>query len=268
MDLIINSRCSSIEEAQQQLPSQGSWQLNLLACLGYDVENPPLATLLSQHHDLHGDWVVVSPVFWEASHNNAMITASGEQLSASEEDLTACFHQYADFLHAAGMALYYHDQYTWLLSAPNKARLQAKPVLQMIHRPLINELSLLDETLFWQKLLTESQMFFASKQHHSINGVWFWGTGILANKKNRSICTTEDYLSVCQCCSTSVSLYGPEIMLQDFDTVLIKDRSVLTAEHQQKLKKIPVNYYWNDSGYSLAPRSLISRLWRKFAHDH
>jgi hypothetical protein len=269
MDLIINSNCLLKTETQLPVATQGSWLLNLLAYAGYDPENPPMAALLSQYHELHGNWVVVSPIYWEAFHNNAMITAMGEQLAASEDELSTYFHQYAEFLRAEGMALYYHDPYTWLISAPNKACLQAKPVQQMIDRPLINELSQIDATLFWQKLLTESQMFFASQPVQSkVNGVWFWGAGTLGDKKSISICTTEDYCSISQCCSTSVSLYNEQCILQEFDLLLIKELSVLSPAHQQQLKKIPATWRWNDNGYTYCPSNWLSRLWRTLTYAH
>ena len=54
--------------------------------------------------------------------------------------------------------------------------LNAKPVHHLLNKSLMPELAQLDKTMYWQKFITESQMFFASNPNQSlVNGLWIWG---------------------------------------------------------------------------------------------
>lgn len=84
MDVVINSECIQLPKHSVALETQGCALLNYLTCLGYTHNQMPLAALLAQSRALDGDWVVLSPVFWQASHNNAVIVATGDSLELSE----------------------------------------------------------------------------------------------------------------------------------------------------------------------------------------
>ena len=162
MDVLINTSCDFIPEGAKVFASQGNPLLNLLACLNHSPEYPPLADLLKRHYKLEGDWFILSPIHWHASHNNAAISAFGSALELNEVELKNHFHSLAEHFGADGMTLYYHEPHTWLLSAPNKSGLTAKAVHHVLNKPIMPELAQMDSTFYWQKILTESQMFFAS----------------------------------------------------------------------------------------------------------
>ena len=269
MDVIINQDSQNTPEEVKPLASHGSALLNLLACLNYDPSNPPLGELLKRYHQLEGEWLVLNPAHWQASHNNVAIVAFGEDLELEEAELKILFHSFSDFLREAGMGLYYHDAYTWLISTTHKSLLKTKPIHQMLNKPLFYELAQMDETMYWQKFFTESQMFFSSKHNQSVvNGVWFWGGGHLAKEKQINITADQEWFRTAQLCSTTVSLYEPTCSLNDCDLLLLRDISVLNNTQQEQLKNREVSWYWNNCAYAYSPASWFTRLWRTLVHAH
>lgn len=269
MDIIINAECNAIPEDTKALVSQESPLLNLLTCLGYDSINPPLAELLSRHYQLEGDWLVLNPVHWQASHNNAVIAAYGIHLELDEQQLKEQFHRFSTHLMSTGMALYYHDPYTWLLSTNHRSLLNAKPTHLIINKPLMFELAQIDETMHWPKFLTESQMFFASlSDSQLINGIWLWGNAPLGEKKNLKICADKTFFSIAQLCSTEVSLYTHSLSLKEFDLLLIDDLSVLSELHHEHLAHSAARWYWNNACYEHTCFPWFTRLWRRLTHAH
>lgn len=269
MDIIVNAFTDFIPQGTKELASQGGPLLNLLGCLGYDNHNPPLADLLSQHYRLEGEWLILNPVRWHASHNNVVITTLGMDAGIDEQQLKADFHNFSEYLMSAGMALYYHEPETWLLSTNHRSLLKAKPLHHILNKPLMLELVQLDDTMHWQKLLTESQMFFASLNKPSLmNGVWVWGGGTLGDKKSIKICADNKFFSLAQLCSTEVDLYNPNHSLREYELLLLTDLSVLSKTHQQQLEKMATRWYWNNAGYEYSHLPWFTRLWRKLVHAH
>ncbi len=269
MDIIINAECASLpSQKTTSLVSQGSVLLNLLSCFGYESTNPPLAALLAQYYQLEGDWLILNPVQWQATHNNAAIVAYGKELEISESELKTLFQNFSEFLKSIGLVLYYHDQYTWLLSTSHHAFLKTKPVQQMLGKPLSPELASMDETMYWQKFLTESQMFFSSYHPHSVvNGIWLWGNGVLS-KKNKKIVADEHLLKFAQLCCISASLYESTSSLKECDLLLLSDISVLNKTHQEQLKQREICWYWNNNAYTHSPVSWFTQWWRALFHAH
>lgn len=269
MDVIIDAECSGTPVDAELLSSHGSFTLNLLAQLNYDSLNPPVADLLAVAHHLDGDWLVVTPIHWEASHNDAMIVAAGQYLNLEEIEARSGFDILSSFLAPEGMTLYYCDKETWLLSNPAKAEIHAKPFFQIINHSLMPELSQLDSTMYWQKFFTECQMLFASQSKTSvINGVWVWGGAKLGSKKALSICADADFLPLAQACSKSVTLYTPDVELKQFQIVLLKNKDNLSPKHQAELNQISARWYWNNSAYKTRSFNWFTRIWRSLFHAH
>lgn len=267
MNIIIDACVGSIPEKTKELVAQGTALLNLLACLGYDKTNPPLADLFSRYYQLEGQWLIASPVQWNASHNNVVITCLDNSASGYEQQLKAHFHQFSEHLISEGMALYYHEPHTWLVSSNHRSLLHAKPLYSVLNKPLMLELLGLDETMHWQKFLTESQMFFNAANPSSLmNGVWVWGGGLLGEKKKAKVCTDSSFFALAQLCATKVTLYDYALSITDFDFILLRDWSSLSEQHQQQLEKIATRWYWNNAGYEHVPLSWPIRLWRKLLH--
>ena len=109
MRIIINSNCPSMPQHCKPLVSHNNALLQLLACFDYDINTPPLADLLRTTHHLEGEWLILSPMHWEATHNDAMITAIGEELNLTDEQSNHWFNLYANFLAEESLLLKYHD---------------------------------------------------------------------------------------------------------------------------------------------------------------
>ncbi len=267
MDVIINSECQVVPEQNNEIPTAGNALLYLLNCLGYDPHDPPLADLLRKFHHLEGDWLLLSPVNWQATHNDAFIAAVGKELQWSEAEAKSWFEIFEDYFATEGMSLYYHEAENWLLHDPLQRPLKAKPVYQLLGKSLMPELAQLDQDLFWQKFFTETQMLLASRPHHSlVNGMWPWGNAKLDAKKSKAICVDDYFLPVAQQCSANVTLYNPKVKLKEYSILLFNEFSTLSQEHQEELKKLPVQWYWNNTMYSSNNNKWYKRLWRKLFH--
>jgi len=269
MHVVINSDCSKIPAEAKLLSSEGTLILNFFVSLGYDPCDPPLADLLRLYHQLEGDWLVLSPVHWQATHNDAMIVATGKDLHLQEREAKAWFNLFSDYLAAEDMPLYYHNAELWLICNKKKHSLNAKPAHQLLHQSLMPELSQLHPALYWQKFITESQMFFASLPNHSsLNGVWIWGGAKLDNKNKTSVCVDEDNAAIARICSANVTLYNPSVTLKSYQVLLISDLSVLSEQHQEELKNIPAHWYWNNAAYTSSKSNWLTCLWRNLIHAH
>jgi hypothetical protein len=269
MDVIINSVCNSAPVDSKPLVTQGKALLNLLVSLGYDALNPPLADLLKSSLNLKGNWLVVSPVHWQATHNDAMIVATGEELHQDETQAKYWFQLYADFLAEENIKLYYYDSETWLLCADIAPAIKAKPVYQIINHSLMPELAQLDSTMYWQKVFTECQMFFANQPNNpSINGVWIWGGAPLEEKKSIAVCADEHFFPLAQMCSAQVTLYHPSVSLKQFQVLLLNNTDILSEQHKEQLNKMPAFWYWNNSTYTRNNYNWFTRLWRSLTYAH
>lgn len=267
MDVIINIEDSCDDRGDKLLKSQGSAELNLLVCTGYDPVNPPIGDLLKSCHHLEGNWVVLTPIHWQASHNDAVIVTFGKNLQVTEEEAKYWFDLYCAYLADDNMILYFHDAFTWLLQVDDKPSLNAKPVYQMLNKSLMPELSQLDTTMYWQKFFTESQMFFASHPQKSlINGVWAWGSAKLTAKKTIPICTDKQFLDIAQVCSSSVFVYNPSLNLSEFQIILLNRMDSLSESHQVEIKKISAHWYWNNCASIHTKYNWFTRLWRSLTH--
>lgn len=269
MDVVINSDCVAIPENSTPLITQENVFLNFLVCLGYDPSNPPAADLLRRVNKLEGDWVILSPIRWQASHNDAFIVATGKELELNDTQSQAAFELFSDFLAVDGMTAFYHNAHLWLLHVKNRPVIKSKPVHQLLNQSLMPELAGLDPSLYWQKFITESQMFFASLSNDPlINGVWLWSSSPLYEPNTQSICTDEHFIDTAKICSTQVTLYNPSVSLKEFDILLVDDLEILSEPHKKQLNTIPANWYWNNSAYTVSNSNCFTRFWRTLFHAH
>lgn len=269
MDVVINSDYASIPEQSRQLVSQGNAILNFLVSLGYDPIDPPIADVLRRENNLEGKWLILSPIQWHATHNDAMIVATDKELQLSETESRNYFQLYSHYLAVENKTIHYHNAEIWLLRTDNTPSLKAKPPHQILNHSLMPELAQLDSTMYWQKFFTESQMFFASLENKSaLNGVWLWGGAELAAKKSISVCADEHFISIAQSCSSNVTLYNPSLSLKQFQVLLFDNTNNLSKSHQEQLRTMPARWYWNNSAYSQSDTNWFIRLWRSLTHAH
>ncbi|KTD21117.1 hypothetical protein [Legionella londiniensis] len=271
MDVIVNDRLESLPEGSIQVPGYGDFYYHLLSCLGYSSNHFPLADLLRRCHGLEGDWYIASLIHWQATHNDAMITASPDDLKLSELEARLWFAALKEFIAAENMELFYSNPHLWLIQCKQPRTIQAKPLYDVLNQSMMTHIRNLDSTLHWQRFITECQMFLGSHSLNDnrpdlpINGLWVWGGGALAKPGTRPIISGDSgYSYLASFLSTKVIPYEPRRSYPDnavllFATLAVKD----LANLQNQLKHYTVNWHWNNLSYTTKPRKWWSRLWSK-----
>ena len=278
MDIVINGTCKipslceekGAERRVKTLVSHGNYYVNLLACLGYSPDSPPVADLLCKLHGLDGAWLIVSPLHWQATHNDAMIVACDETLQLSDDESRQWFKVLADYLAQDHIKLHYHDAYTWLIQSDERSSLTSKPVSALLQHSQTPHLKALGSNLFWQRFITEAQMLFSShflnhsrKNQYPINGVWVWGEGKLHSTTTRPIvCGEALAYDLASILSTQVSLYEPGQSFAKETLFLLSEISDQTDFDSIGEIKRKVCWYWNDIAYVSKPKHWLKRFWR------
>ena len=272
MDIVINANHPTIEQHLTSISHYGNFYHNLFASLAVP-DYPPVADLLrTQHHLASGMWLIVSPVYWQATHNDAMIIACGNDLTLPEKESRLWFEALREFLAQENIQLYYHDAFTWLLQCDGQPTIKAKPVSTLKHQSLMVELQQLDRTLFWQRLITEIQMFFSShalnkvRLDHPINGVWIWGGGELPSHSAAPLVSFDrKTMALASLLSTQVLLYHPTLRIPRQAVLLVDEVSDQELiQLQERFKQTSVRWYWNNMAYLTKPTHWVSRLLEKF----
>ncbi|KTD23453.1 Uncharacterized protein conserved in bacteria [Legionella lansingensis] len=270
MQIVVNGETQA-PAGSKQLASHGGYYPNALTCLGCEATNPPLADVLRLFHQLDGQWLIASPVHWEATHNDAMIVAADADLHLDKEESHLWFARVAEFLKASDIECFYHDACTWLLKLDGKPGITSKSVYSILHQSIMPTLNALDKTLFWQRLLTELQMYLSScplnmerENKPTINGLWLWGEGEFYPKTQQTILTDDEvFLNLAGELGQFERISSFSILEKD-NLILIKyPNHIDLSALQQTVQKNKVNWYWNNLGYSQQPRRWWSRLWRK-----
>lgn len=166
MDVVINDVREVVPAKSKPLISQRDYYLNLLTCLGYPPQNPPLGHFLSLYHQLEGRWLIASPIHWQATHNDALILATGKELELTSTQARLWFDALAQFFKEENINMIYHDDCMWLISIDNKPEIFSQSVYSMLHQSLMPAFAKMDKTFFWQRLITEIQMYMGS---HPLN---------------------------------------------------------------------------------------------------
>ena len=241
------------------LNSQHDFYLNGLIGLGQDPVYTPLADLLRRQHQLDdGDWMLISPMHWEVTHNDAMIVGFADDLGLNDRLARIWFAEMSQFLSQDGFTLVYHDTHHWLMKAPpsNKIpQLKSPNLCQMNHQSLMPVLEALDPTLYWQRLFTELQMFLsthplnASKQQHlSINGMWCWGSGLVNIETTRPVMTDDPLFQLLLSETITINF---DVKQWDPDTLILLGywQDEYQVSLAQSTRKQTVNWFWNDVAY-------------------
>jgi hypothetical protein len=267
MIVIINQECEQAPKDSAELPVAGTALLNMLLALGYPINNPPLGSLLAKYHNLQGNWAIVSPVHWRASHNDAVLLAEGSSLELTKAESKNSFALIQKHLALDGMDMFYYSADIWLLNCDNKPELLAKPVHQILNKSLMPELAELDKTMYWQRFITETQMLFATLPNNSVlNGVWVWGNAKLDLAKTPVLYANESFINLALLADANSKIYSPDSLLKECKIIMLSDINELSTAHQLELKNSPVNWYWTNCAYSQLPINWITRLWRTLFH--
>src|SRR3990167_8472896 len=214
MDVVMNASQDNFPAGATTLNTQGDFWLNVLVQLGQDPMYTPLADFVRLYHHLdEGQWLLTSPIHWQVTHHDAMMTAFGDELHLDESVAHVWFAEISQFLAQDGLTLIDHSPYYWLLNAVGKAPLTSPNLPVIKHQSLMPILAELDSTMYWQRLLTELQMYLATHPLNTardrvipINGVWFWGGGHLRHSEASLRPIFTDDLGIQSCFSQALPL--------------------------------------------------------------
>ncbi|KTC96624.1 hypothetical protein [Legionella erythra] len=268
MDVIINSACDDIPARSIPLVTQGHYLTNTLAALGYDPVNPPLADLLRRYHKLEGDWLIATPIHWQATHNDAMIIAAGDELALNEPLAKIWFAEVSQLLKEDGFELVYHSPDLWLVNTGGKGAGQFPAIHSMLHQSMMPVLQNMGESMFWQKLMTELQMFMSTHPLNSaknrsmpVNGLWFWGGGELHTDHHRPLLSNDDLLltvfPACRVLHEATFPADSVIVIGDGHPDAVTKLLKITAKTKR------TQWYWNNAAYQCKRLPWWSRLWKK-----
>ncbi len=261
MNIVVNALCSKNEII-------GNFYQNILACTGESVPCPPVADLLRRYHHLDGEWLIVSPIYWQATHNDAMIMACNDALALTDEESRRWFTALSEFLVNDPIKLYYHDAYTWLIQIKHAPPIHARPVHELLHQSMMQQLKSLDSSLFWSRFITENQMFFSQHAlnklrsgHNPINGVWVWGQGRLVDKRSHPLyCADHICYELATLVSTNVNHYTLGESIPNNATLLCQ---TFDKQHVTRFEKTRVHWYWNNANYITKPKRWFDRFFGK-----
>lgn len=264
MDVVIHANCPLTGIPKQPIKGYGHAYLHLLKCLGYGDNEYPVGEWLRLYHGLEGKWLVVTPIHWQASHNDVVLLACGASMNGTEVQMRQAFDVFSVFAAEAGVRVHYHDPYTWLLHCDDKPTIHALPPYVLLQQSIFSSIQSLDPTLYWQRFITEVQMLFA--QHLSpssqINGVWIWGEGALKAASDRPVWVSRPHqLEMASLLSNHVQS-GEEkekVTLLWFESLSPEAHSSLCTQ----LKPYAVNWYWDNLAYHTKKSSWFSRFLNK-----
>lgn len=262
--IIINDVIDFPPAGSKPLPTQGNCWLNLLACLGYAPDNPPLGDFLARYHKLDGHWLALTPIHWEASHNNASIIAIGNELGFSEDESRLVFAYVADFMAEQGIQLHYHDAQIWLMNIDDKVPIQSESVWAMRHQPMMSALQQMDGSLYWSRLMTELQMLLSAhpfnqsrKRDYPVNGVWFYGDAFLDTDLLSKAHVITDDPTLMACFPQMAQAYTPGEPIGK-NTILF-----LTENSNPVNCKYPIRWFWNNIACLTTTSAWWKTLWKR-----
>ena len=288
MEVIVNAERVASPEVFEPINQVRGFYSQLLSSLGYPDDKLPVADLLRQYHNLSGKWVVVSPVHWQATHNDALILACDHLLELNDKEGMSLFKSFTDFVAEDQMETYFCHPTLWLLRIDNMPEISTKPVRMLLNQSMMPTLEKLGEHRVWAQFLTETQMLLSGhfvntkRVELPINGVWVWGQGGLQEKTNRAVrVNSERLFTLANILSKNVKCYDSFqkltkktlLLIDEFDERLNStDSSLAHNNHQgnntvtqleQQFKQKSSNWYWNNMAYRTKPKSRWFRLWSR-----
>ena len=238
----------------------------LLETLGYGLHDAPVACLLQQYHGLSGSWMVASPMHWEATHRDAMVRCVDAALQLDTQESRALCLAFAAFMAEEQMKVYFHDATTWLLQSVHYPAPEGLPpahvLLNCSMRPALHAL---EQTPFWLRFLTESQMYF-SAQSSTVNGLWVWGGSPLIAPVARPlvVCSDDRWLNAARHVSNKARSYDYKGKIEQGSVYFVPDSAWLNdTDLADALRDQRVRWHWNNMTYISPPRNWLSRLWRR-----
>lgn len=268
--LIVNEAISSVPSQSEEIEASSDPMLNLFMALGYSKYQYPYAVWLKSLYQLEGQWQIMTPIFWEASHNDAFLLSAGEMFESLGSALTPYFEVIQKDVESLGGMLIQHNAWTWLLYLPNAPLIEAAYPQSLLNQSLKSHLSALDPQGYWQRYLTEIQMLLEQFSFYQtkpiLNGVWIWGQAAPIQTHHTIYLNQANLLPF-------LSQLGQAQMI-DNDQSRFKTPSVIYLDKPQMnitqiLSKItlPYRYYGTNMGYLLKKKSIMQWILQKLGRN-
>ncbi|OGV29598.1 MAG: hypothetical protein A3E88_04965 [Legionellales bacterium RIFCSPHIGHO2_12_FULL_35_11] len=265
MQIIVNDVISEMPSNSLFLASQSDFIINILSCFEYDRNFPPVAKLLQKFHKLSGEWLVISPIHWQATHNDALLLRVGHEFLLSESQGEAWFMELEKFIFGEDIKVHYHNPYTWLIQVKDHLSINSKSVYQLLNKSIMTALEKLDNSMFWAKFMTESQMFLSNNYLNKklpipINGFWVWGDGKLNTPTTKKIVVCdEDSSRIAKIISKNIVDSSSIKKFNRQDIVISQNANILNKISNKLINKHQ-SWYWNNIAYKIRHEMWFKRI--------
>lgn len=215
--------------------------------------------------DGHQPCLKLTPISVEASHNNVVLVAYGEDLAMTSDEEQAIQQAISPLLEQDGFALMPNSKGGWLVIGNHQAK--TTPIFEVGSRPLTDCLPRGEDALYWHRLFSECQMAISSLSFNGqraqqglpeVNGVWFWGEGELPEvARTVQVITDDRRLQVWADSEPNMTLIDKacldDVSLLTTGTPTILFTSHLSSDSYNTLRQLNKNYdiawYWRDNHY-------------------
>ena len=263
MKIIINANSISIPWEKKSIKTpphivSSIFYQKLLISLSYSTDAPPVGELLKRYYNLPGTWLIATPIYWEATHNSGSILAGGHDLNISEDIARTTFNRLEHFFNEEGRKLFWHDKVTWLLeSTQGDPSINSIPPDVLANQSLMPYLQQLDNTGYWVRKITETQMLLSSS---SINGIWIWGQGAYKTQHKPIYTNNLEILKLLKCLSDRAAIFSDELIHKHALMVFETLTEIEIIKLMPLIRKYPIEWHFNNETFRTSPKSWFRSL--------
>lgn len=213
----------------------------------------PLTRLTDSHDSGDKIWLRADPVYLQANMDQVFLF-DASLLQITQNEANQLINHLNDYFEQDNLLFSAPTPQRWYLQLAELPAVEFTPLPQVIGRPLQHCLPMGEESLFWRKLLNETQTILHQsainqqreiQQKLPINSVWFWGMGQLPAPpptRWRQVWTEESLTQ------GLAQLTNTDISLPTTGETFLKD--VLPGEHLLTLL-MPDNYSQQNEAWLL-----------------
>jgi hypothetical protein len=255
LEVVIDRECPEPSTLSQAFWFHQIWQMNLARTMG---SCQGIAELLAKNMNLsEGNWCLASPIFWQATHNDAMVVGLAEQ------DSSAYFQAFSKFLVQDQSTAFKISHDLWIFDAHFLGETNVSDLNQVMHQSLNSYIQAMPSR--WRTWWTEIQMLFQTidtPSSYVLNGIWPWGGGPWVVSKP---------IYVYQDTSAFAELELPKWEGKTWPksgVILVTQDQGLEVYNQLKNASLRVRIWWKDGYEEHQPKSVWQRLklWVKYAN--
>lgn len=159
---------------------------------GSGVAVAPLALLGETGERAEGYWLRADPVHVQAGLDKAVMMGS-DALAVTPAEAAALCAELAAQMAEEGVSPQPHAPARWYLPWPQRPRTRFAPLPAVVGADLYPHLPQGEDGRFWRRLLNHAQMVLHASEVNArraaagklqINGLWFWGGGVLPPRRD------------------------------------------------------------------------------------